>query len=474
MTGPAPATAIRTGPHPFSRSRASALAGVAVAMAGGVLWASPALPADPATELRTIEERLQAERQAQDALREKREALAAELRQVRDQVIESAAAVQDSEENLSRLEGRLSALREERALVSAALSMRDTQMTHVLTAIQRLAWRPTEALIVQPAPPADTVRSAILLGAAIPRIQENARALASELETLHGLDAAITAQLAEIADEAEALRVAHARLQALFDRKAALQRHTREQEREAALRVERLGREADDLRDLIHRLEEERKRREALAALKRAEDARRQAQAEAEARRRAAEAAAAARAAETATASDDPPAPETPAPEAPLTAAVPASTITAANVPLPPPAPPRTFSTGRGLMPMPVRGEVLTRYGEPDPVGSSSKGVTIRTRDGAQVVAPYDGTVAFAGPFRGYGLLLIIEHTDGYHSLLAGMERLDGHVGQAVRAGEPIGVMGRDAPSLYLELRRDGRPINPLPWMAAGTDTGKG
>ncbi|MBB4266620.1 murein hydrolase activator EnvC family protein [Roseospira visakhapatnamensis] len=443
--------------------------------------------ADPAAELRTLEERLDAERAAEQALRDRREALAAEVRRVREQVIESAAAIQDAEDNLSALEDRLAALHTERDRMGAALARRDRQMAQVLTALQRLAWRPTEALIVQPTPPADTVRSAILLRAAVPRIEENARALARELARLRGLDAAITVQQAEIADQAEALRVAHGRMQALFDRKAALQRDTLEREREAAARVARLGREASDLRDLIARLEAERRRREIMEAERRAAEARRRALAEQRrameleraerlARLQAARAAAErTQAAQNDSAADQADAATPPAPAEAETATEPAPvTVAPVTVASVPPAPPRSFTDGRGGMPMPVRGRLVTRFGDADDLGAASQGVTVRSRAGAQVVAPYDGMVAFAGPFRGYGLLLIIEHTDGYHSLLAGMNRIDSRVGQTVRAGEPVGVMGGGDPVLYIELRRKGRPINPLPWMAAGTDTGKG
>jgi septal ring factor EnvC (AmiA/AmiB activator) len=84
------------------------------------------------------------------------------------------------------------------------------------------------------------------------------------------------------------------------------------------------------------------------------------------------------------------------------------------------------------------------------------------------VVAPFDGKVLFAGPFKGYGQILIIGHGDGYHSLLAGLDRVDESVGQWLVAGEPVGVMSQSSqkPRLYLELRHDGQPINPLPWLA--------
>jgi septal ring factor EnvC (AmiA/AmiB activator) len=93
-------------------------------------------------------------------------------------------------------------------------------------------------------------------------------------------------------------------------------------------------------------------------------------------------------------------------------------------------------------------------------------------RPGGQVIAPFDGRIEFAGPFRGYGQILIIEHGDGYHSLLAGLDRIDGEVGQWLVAGEPVGVMPSDGPgpTLYLELRRHEQPINPLPWLATRDD----
>jgi septal ring factor EnvC (AmiA/AmiB activator) len=110
-------------------------------------------------------------------------------------------------------------------------------------------------------------------------------------------------------------------------------------------------------------------------------------------------------------------------------------------------------------------------FGDDDDSGGKAKGISIRTRVGAQVVAPADGEVVFAGPFRGFGRLLIIAVGEDYHALLGGLDRIDAEVGQAVLAGEPVGTMQgspKGAPTLYFELRRKGQPINPLPWLAAG------
>lgn len=115
---------------------------------------------------------------------------------------------------------------------------------------------------------------------------------------------------------------------------------------------------------------------------------------------------------------------------------------------------------------MPARGQVVTRYGEETAKGVSSKGIIVKTRSQAQVIAPFDGTVIFAGPFRGYGNLIIIDHGKGYLSLLAGLETIDTELGQLLLAGEPVGQMPDDDDArLYIEIRKDNHPINPLTWI---------
>ena len=129
-----------------------------------------------------------------------------------------------------------------------------------------------------------------------------------------------------------------------------------------------------------------------------------------------------------------------------------------------------------GTINRPVSGTVIRRYGQDTGFGHTSKGIVIQARPQAQITAPFDGKVAFAGPFQQLGLILIIEHSDGYHSVLAGLSRIDVAAGQWVLAGEPVGAMGQkaedgaadaDRPELYVELRRDGQPVNPLRWISA-------
>lgn len=115
---------------------------------------------------------------------------------------------------------------------------------------------------------------------------------------------------------------------------------------------------------------------------------------------------------------------------------------------------------------LPVSGIIRTRYDEPDNIGAQSQGLHIVGRGGSLVVAPMGGEVRYAGPFKRYGQIVIIEHKDGYHSLVAGLEKVDTVVGRTVSVGEPVGKLPPQAeadgrPVLYYELRKNGRPVDP-------------
>ncbi|MGA9765682.1 MAG: peptidoglycan DD-metalloendopeptidase family protein, partial [Rhodomicrobium sp.] len=138
------------------------------------------------------------------------------------------------------------------------------------------------------------------------------------------------------------------------------------------------------------------------------------------------------------------------------------------------------FPNSRGLLPMPVQGKLLIKFGQAGADGAASKGVHIETRPGAQVVSPCDGTILYAGPFRSYGQLLIIDPGGGYHVVIAGMDRIEVTQGQTILIGEPIATMGAEPrsgektaarPILYVEFRRDQQSIDPAPWWSTG---GKG
>lgn len=119
-------------------------------------------------------------------------------------------------------------------------------------------------------------------------------------------------------------------------------------------------------------------------------------------------------------------------------------------------------ATLRAGLKMPVVGKILRDYGSKDDFGVTSQGVTLLPSGGSPVVAPQSGKVVFAGPFRGYGQIVIMQHAGGYHSFLAGFGRIDAETGQEVEAGEPLGIMATQGkPELYFEWRKGSEPINP-------------
>ncbi len=135
------------------------------------------------------------------------------------------------------------------------------------------------------------------------------------------------------------------------------------------------------------------------------------------------------------------------------------------------------FANAQGFLPLPVQGKVLLKFGQSDQDGTSSKGIHLETRPGAQVISPCDGLVLYTGPFRSYGQLLIIDPGGGYHVVIAGMERIEAQQGQFVLAGEPIAAMGAQTrtgdktpkrPTLYVEFRKDQQSIDPEPWWSGG------
>lgn len=133
------------------------------------------------------------------------------------------------------------------------------------------------------------------------------------------------------------------------------------------------------------------------------------------------------------------------------------------------------FSKLRGRLQLPAEGTWAGKFGESTGFGPRAQGITLQTRKGAQVVVPYNGRVVFAGPFRNYGLILIISHGEGYHTLLAGLSTLQAVVGQSLLTGEPVGRMGGDEErSLYIELRRKGVAINPNPWWSSSRERASG
>jgi len=402
---------------------------------GAPAWAQTDPAAPQESDLQAVERDLEREREAQADAERRAAETAKEAANLQFRMVDAAQRIQDREYALDKLETDLAQLERDMERMAVELGDKDEQMRDVLLALERLAVRPTDALMLQPLRPADAVRSGLVLSAAVPALTNTAAQLQTELDEMYQTRAEIITQRQEIAATAAALLEERTTLHTLFLEKSEQQEQFKQAAAEANARVNDLAKEAGDLRELLEKVIAERARQAREAEVKRKQEA----------------------------VTLTPPDATAPTPEI-VTARRPA-----------PPEPERSFSEARGTLPFPAVGRMTQRYGEADADGILSKGITISTRSDSPVISPFDGVVAFAGQFRGYGLLLILEHSEGYHTLLAGMSRLDGGVGQRVLAGEPVGVMAPEGdPSLYVELRRDGQPINPLPWLAARTNENSG
>ena len=125
----------------------------------------------------------------------------------------------------------------------------------------------------------------------------------------------------------------------------------------------------------------------------------------------------------------------------------------------------RPFRKAKGRLKAPSSGKIIGRYNTKSS-DELSKGMTIETVGSASVNAPYDGKVAYAGDFRGYGNMVILKHSQDYFTLMAGLGRIDTSAGEVILEGEPLGAMpDGSASKLYVELRKGGSPLNPKGWF---------
>jgi septal ring factor EnvC (AmiA/AmiB activator) len=362
-------------------------------------------------ELKRLEQDLTDSRKQQQELDQAATALHGEIEGLRQQLVLAGQTAREKEEGLSGLEAKLAGLEREEAAKRDALDQRRQQIAALVSALQRLAMHPPEAMLALPQPPADTVRGAILMASTLPSLGQQAEALRKQLDELKRLEASIQHQRAQVETASGTLAGQRREIEALLAQKAQLEQKNEVEGRMLSLKVAQMAASAGTLHDLIDKLTAEREQAQQAAAVAGPSAIR-------------------------------PPSGGSGVGEAVVTMNA-----------------PRT---------LPAAGKILLAYGQDNEFGVTARGLTIETRSEATIVSPSAGRVLFAGPFRGYGQILIIEHAEGYHSLIAGIGRIDSTVGAQVAAGEPIGAMapsnGRN-PTLYFELRRFGQPLNPQPWL---------
>ncbi len=416
-----------------------------ISLLAGTVTEAQAQDASTDEKLGTLEKELARELEQSETLKRKLEEIARETANLRAQLVESAKAVQAHERLIADLETELFALEVEEVRKVDELALQKEQFSSVLMALERLARLPPEALFAQPGKPVDTVRSALLLRTIIPEIEHRAETLRKQVASLARAREQIALRRGRLKDEQGNLASESQKLGRLLAQKKLLKQQTTSENKAVEKRAKQLALEASSLRDLVARLEEEKKNRRAVL-----NDS-------------------------TLAAVVPPVKPKPPSAnqlgsdepdQAAVTVALTTGTLKGGSI-----------EDSKGKLPYPVVGNLVSGYGDINENGVGQRGVRFSTRASAQVVATFEGKVAFVGDFRGYGQLLIIEHSDGYHSLLAGMSRIDSAIGQEILTGEPVGIMGNNVdaePVLYMELRRNGQSINPLPWLNRGSSRQQG
>jgi len=374
--------------------------------------------------------------EAQTKLKLEIEALGADRRALSQQLIDTAARVRDVEANIEATHARLKPLDEREHIFKTSLDERRTVIVEILAALQRIGRQPPPALMVRPEDALQAVRTAIMLGAVVPEMRTQADALAGDLAELLRVRNDIDGENAKLSRDLATLAHEQLRLNMLIDERQQKQTAVEQTLDAQRQRAADLAHQVDNLKDLIAKLEQgldSATRQTRLNSRAIEEDATR---------------------------------PDLAALKDPgrLTPAV-------------------AFAANRGHLRLPVNGSRIREFGASDGAGGTQKGLSIATRSGAEITAPCDGWVVYAGPFRSYGQLLILNAGGGYHVLLAGMERISVDLGQFVLTGEPVAVMGAvlgggsqvstavtagaKQPVLYVEFRKDGTPIDPSPWWAA-------
>jgi septal ring factor EnvC (AmiA/AmiB activator) len=328
----------------------------------------------------------------------------------RDQAAALVARIQTSEAELRAGEARIAIIATQQRAQAQRLAVRQAPIARLTAALQQLAQRSPILALLEPGPVSDAVHRRIVLSQMLPLVMARTKDLRAELARSAALRrneeeaaAAIRKTRGDLEEQRKTLATLEQRL-----RIAARQLHeTAGAETERALAM---GEEARDIGDLMGRIKDAGTVREALLRL---------------------------------------PGP-TLRPAAPAAAALPVAAIASADTAIRPPS-----------YRLPVIGDVVTGFGEVSSEGVRSRGLSIATSPSAAVVAPAAGRVAFAGPFRGYGQILIIEHEGGWTSLIANLGRVSASVGDELRQGDPVGTAAAGSrPRIGLELRKGETPVD--------------
>ncbi len=373
---------------------------------------------DPQETRRAMQDALQ-EREAAQERAEKLEMQAKRAGEAAERAAREAAAlaarIQQSESGIAAAEARLALVNQQRQVLAASLAEKQKPVVQLTGALQRFSRRPLALSIMRPGSVKEMVYMRAMLSSTVPEVQQRTASLRHEIERGRALQREAEQVLGSLRSEEAQLEKRRKDLASLETRQRLASRRAGGQADREAERALALAEEARDLDSLVSRLEEAAGLRAELAAL---------------------------------------PGPMI-RPARPEQSQVARSAQSSA---LDPERAPPGYQ-------LPVAGRTISGFGAPTEGGALSRSVSLVPRGGAQVVAPAGGRVAYAGPYRGYGQIVILEHSGGWASLVTGMARVDVEVGDNLVGGAPLGVAAPASPLITVELRRDGEPVNPLEYL---------
>lgn len=388
---------------------------IAVAYQG--LVAQISSPVSGTTDARDARDALASARQQQRNARSRAEQLerqAAQSREAEEKALQEAAAlaarVQQAEAAIAAAEAELALIEDRRRVLDGRLAERREPLARLTGALHAMSSRPLALTALQPGSLNDLVHTRAVLSGAIPVVRRRTAGLREDLDRVRTLETRRRIALAERREAESRLEARRRDLVARAEQERILARRARGGARREAERAIELAEEARDLDTLVAQMEGAAALRARLAAL------------------------------------DGP----VPRPQDPRNA----KSLSARS--------PRAAATAPVRFLLPVTGRVARGFGETSAAGARSTDILLLPRPGAQVVSPAAGRVVFAGPYEGYGTIIIVEHDGGWTSVVTGLSRASVEVGQEITAGSPLGLAGSRAPRVSYELRRGGTPVNPL------------
>lgn len=406
-------------------------------------------PDEARAELKKVEEELKNTLGKRKNVAKDLESLSEERARLNKFLIDTATTIKNSEAQLTRLEDRQEELAEQEKLIRGSIKERHETISNLLTVMERMGRQPPPVMATHRDDALKMVRSAMLLGAVFPPLKAQAEKLTTDLNELIRITADIRSKAAELTKQNRALSKERIRIKALLAAKKSRILASQASLQSIRTAAEKYKKSVENLGVLIKKLDKEVAENAALGAYEK----------------------------ELAKLEKDVASGE-------VLAVAPAKK----NIAMIAPGrikPAVSFASAKGLLSLPVQGKRISKFGFKDALGRQSEGVRMETRPSAQVTSPSDGWVVYTGQFLSYGQLLIINAGGGYHILLAGLGQIDVSEGQFVLAGEPVATMGgpsgktknaknKSFAVLYIEFRKDGRPIDPDPWWAETSEKAQG